>query len=121
DIDTLAGNLSGGNQQKVLLEKWFLTRPRVLLLNDVTRGVDIATKHQIYETIVALARQGIGVIWYSTDARELVGVAHRVLVMLRGSVAAELVGDDVRPDMIVRAAVMGSREGADGSAGMGDR
>jgi len=100
-------NLSGGNQQKVLIEKWLLAKPKILLLNDVTRGVDIGTKRQIYEVIAEIARQGVGVIWYSTDARELVGVAHRVLVMLRGSVSAELEGSDVNVDRIVQAAVMG--------------
>ncbi len=101
-------NLSGGNQQKVLLQRWLMTKPAILLLNDVTRGVDIGTKQQIYETIAGIAREGVGVIWYSTDARELVGVAHRVLVMLGGRVAAELRGDQVTADRIVEAAVMGA-------------
>lgn len=101
-------NLSGGNQQKVLLERWLLTKPSILLLNDVTRGVDIGTKRHIYEVIASIAREGVGIIWYSTDARELVGVAHRVLVMLGGRVAAELRGDEVTADRIVAAAVMGA-------------
>ncbi len=100
-------NLSGGNQQKVLLERWLLTRPAILLLNDVTRGVDIGTKRHIYDVIAGVAREGVGVIWYSTDARELVGVAHRVLVMLGGRIAAELTGDDMTADRIVEAAVLG--------------
>ena len=100
-------NLSGGNQQKVLLERWLLTKPSILLLNDVTRGVDIGTKRHIYDVIAGIARDGVGVIWYSTDARELVGIAHRVLVMLGGRVAAELSGDDVTADRIVEAAVLG--------------
>lgn len=101
-------NLSGGNQQKVLLEKWLLTKPRILLLNDVTRGVDVATKRQIYDTIARLAAEGAGVIWYSTDARELVGVAHRVIVMLHGRISAELSGADATVDRIIHAAVVGS-------------
>src|SRR5262249_5832721 len=78
----IVANLSGGNQQKVLLQKWLATRPSILLLNDLTRGVDVGTKRQIYALISALAGSGVGVIWYSTDARELVGLVHRVLVML---------------------------------------
>jgi ribose transport system ATP-binding protein len=105
------GQLSGGNQQKVLLEKWLLTEPRVLLLNDVTRGVDVGTKQHIYEVISQIARRGIAVIWYSTDARELVGVAHRVLVMLHGRVSAELAGEDLEVDRIVHAAVVGASGG----------
>jgi ribose transport system ATP-binding protein len=76
------GALSGGNQQKVLLQKWLLTNPTVLLLNDVTRGVDIGTKSQIYAIITELAASGMGIILYSTDAHELTELAHRVSVMI---------------------------------------
>jgi ribose transport system ATP-binding protein len=98
--------LSGGNQQKVLLEKWLLTQPSILLLNDVTRGVDIGTKRHIYALIADIAKSGVAVLWYSTDARELVGVVHRVIVMLGGRINAELTGDAVTVDRIVRASVM---------------
>jgi ribose transport system ATP-binding protein len=101
-------SLSGGNQQKVLLEKWLLAKPSILLLNDVTRGVDIGTKRHIYALIAEISRQGVGIIWYSTDARELVGVVHRVIVMLGGRINAELTGADVTVDRIIRASVMGS-------------
>ena len=97
------GKLSGGNQQKVLLQKWLLTQPAVLLLNDVTRGVDIGTKTQIYAIIAELAASGMGVILYSTDAHELVGLAHRVIVMIDGRVRAELAGDELTAEGIVRA------------------
>jgi ribose transport system ATP-binding protein len=103
--------LSGGNQQKVLLEKWLRTKPRILLLNDVTRGVDIGTKRHIYALIAEIAKSGVAVLWYSTDARELVGVVHRVLVMLGGRINAELTGDAISVDRIVRASVL--REAAD--------
>jgi ribose transport system ATP-binding protein len=103
---TPIGHLSGGNQQKALLEKWLLTNPSILLLNDVTRGVDVATKRQIYAIIADIAAQGVGVIWYSTDARELVGLAHRVLVLLQGRINAELRGKDVAVDRIIRASVI---------------
>ena len=69
------GELSGGNQQKVLLQKWLLTNPTVLLMNDVTRGVDIGTKTQIYAIITELAASGMGIILYSTDAHELIELA----------------------------------------------
>jgi ribose transport system ATP-binding protein len=106
-------NLSGGNQQKVLLEKWLLTKPSILLLNDVTRGVDIATKRQIYTLIAEIARRGVAIIWYSTDARELAGVVHRVIVMLQGEINAELTGDDVVVDRIVRASVIATTRQGD--------
>jgi ribose transport system ATP-binding protein len=107
------GNLSGGNQQKILLQKWLFTNPRVLLLNDVTRGVDISTKLQIFEIVAKIAQQGVAVIWYSTDTLELVGLAHRVLVMLDGRINAELKGDSITSENIVRAAI--TREAVDAS------
>jgi ribose transport system ATP-binding protein len=96
-------SLSGGNQQKVLLQKWLLTNPSVLLLNDVTRGVDIATKVQIYEIIAELASSGLGVLFYSTDAHELVELGHRVIVMIDGRINADLSGDNLTAEAIVRA------------------
>jgi len=108
------GTLSGGNQQKVLLQKWLFTEPGVLLLNDVTRGVDIGTKLEIYQIVADIARQGVGVVWYSTDALELVGLAHRVLVMLDGRINAELVDTEITTEAIVRAAIV--KEGADAAA-----
>jgi ribose transport system ATP-binding protein len=99
-------NLSGGNQRKALLEKWLLTKPSILLLNDVTRGVDIGTKRLIYALIAEIARNGVAVVWYSTDARELVGIVHRILVMLQGRINEELTGDNITVDRIVRASVV---------------
>ncbi|MBN9008994.1 MAG: sugar ABC transporter ATP-binding protein [Rhizobiales bacterium] len=103
--------LSGGNQQKVLLEKWLQMRPAVLLLDDVTRGVDISTKHQIYELVRALAREGVGVIFYSSDTYELVGLADRVLVMADGEIRKSLAGSELSSAAIVDAA-FGSRVGS---------
>jgi ribose transport system ATP-binding protein len=103
--------LSGGNQQKVLLEKWLQTRPSVLLLNDVTRGVDIGTKLQIYGAIAACAAQGAAVILYSTDTLELVGLANRVLVFKEGRVNQSLASEGITSEEIVRASLV--RGGAD--------
>jgi ribose transport system ATP-binding protein len=97
------GALSGGNQQKVLLQKWLLTNPTVLLLNDVTRGVDIGTKTQIYAIITELAASGMGIVLYSTDAHELTELAHRVSVMIDGRIKADLAGDQLTAEGIVRA------------------
>lgn len=109
------GQLSGGNQQKVLLQKWLLTRPAVLLLNDVTRGVDIGTKTQIYAIVAELAASGMGIILYSTDAHELVGLAHRVIVMTEGRIRAELAGDELTAEGIVRASTSAEDGRAAGS------
>ncbi|MEP7054804.1 MAG: sugar ABC transporter ATP-binding protein, partial [Actinomycetota bacterium] len=87
-----AGTLSGGNQQKVLLGRWLMTKADVLLLYDVTRGVDAATKHDLYQLIVALAREGKAVLFYSSETEEVAHLSHRVLVMREGKVSAELPG-----------------------------
>lgn len=99
------GALSGGNQQKVLLGRWLLTRARILLLYDVTRGVDIATKHEIYELITRLAREGYAILFYSSDAEELAHLCHRVKVMRRGTFVAELDAKGLNAEAIVAAAM----------------
>lgn len=97
--------LSGGNQQKVVIAKLLVTEARILLLYDLTRGVDVATKAQIFELMRELAGQGYSMLFYSTDSSELVHVADRVAVMLDGRVNAVLQGDDLTEEEIVRAAV----------------
>jgi ribose transport system ATP-binding protein len=86
------GSLSGGNQQKVVLGRWLEAEPRVLLLDDPTRGVDVGAKHEIYLLIRALADEGRIVLFRSTELSELVGLADRILVLYRGRLALELEG-----------------------------
>ncbi len=88
--NALVGSLSGGNQQKVLLGRWLLAEPRILLLYDVTCGVDVATKTEIYALVLRLAAEGRAILFYSSDAEELAHLTHRVLVMREGRIAAEL-------------------------------
>ncbi len=104
-LATPVGALSGGNQQKVLLGRWLLTEPRVLLLYDVTRGVDVATKHEIYELMMRLAAEGRSILFYSSDAEELAHLCHRVLVMREGRVVAELRAPGITAEHVVSAAV----------------
>ncbi len=99
------GTLSGGNQQKVLLGRWLLAAPRILLLYDVTRGVDVATKFEIYQLVARLAGQGNAILFYSSDAEELAELCHRVLVMREGRIAAELAPPGITAEQIVSAAV----------------
>jgi ribose transport system ATP-binding protein len=102
------GTLSGGNQQKVLIGRWLLTQPDVLLLFDITRGVDVGTKHDIYELVVQLAAEGKALLYYSSETEEIAQLCNRVLVMREGRVVAELDGADTDAEAIVAAAV---REG----------
>ncbi|HLI60038.1 MAG TPA: sugar ABC transporter ATP-binding protein [Solirubrobacteraceae bacterium] len=95
--------LSGGNQQKVLLGRWLLTESRILLLYDVTRGVDVATKQDMYKLITGLAADGHGVLFYSSDTEEVANLCHRVLVMREGLVTSELTGPGIDPEEIIGA------------------
>jgi ribose transport system ATP-binding protein len=97
------GTLSGGNQQKVLLGRWLLADSHVLLLYDVTRGVDVATKQDIYELISKLAADGRAILFYSSDTEEIAHLCHRVLVLREGAVAQELDGSDISPEDIIGA------------------
>ncbi|MBX2850925.1 MAG: sugar ABC transporter ATP-binding protein [Phycisphaeraceae bacterium] len=89
-IEQLAGNLSGGNQQKVVLAKWLANEPKVLLLDEPTRGVDIGAKAEIYRIMEELAHEGVAILFVSSDLEEVLGVADRVLVMHEGKMTGEL-------------------------------
>ncbi len=97
--------LSGGNQQKVLVGRWLLADSRILLLYDVTRGVDVATKHDIYELMLALISEGRSILFYSSDTEEVAHLSHRVLVMREGRINAELKGSEIDAESIVTAAL----------------
>jgi len=84
------GTLSGGNQQKVLIGRWLLTQPDILLLFDITRGVDVGTKHDIYQLVVELAQEGKALLYYSSETEEIARLCNRVLVMREGRFVAEL-------------------------------
>jgi ribose transport system ATP-binding protein len=97
------GTLSGGNQQKVLLGRWLLADSSILLLYDVTRGVDVATKQDIYELITQLAAEGRAILFYSSDTEEIAHLCHRVLVLREGAVAQELDGPGIPAEDIIGA------------------
>lgn len=100
-----AGSLSGGNQQKIVIAKWLMNKPRIILLNDPTRGIDVGTKQEIYALLRSLAEQGAAVVLYSTDYDELIGCCDRVLVMYDGSVKRELVGDAITERALIASAL----------------
>lgn len=96
--------LSGGNQQKVLFAKWLFRRPRILIVDEPTRGVDVGAKRALYELIHSFAAAGVSVLLVSSEAKEVIGLAHRVLVMRGGRVVNEFDGRTVREDEVMRAA-----------------
>ncbi|WP_395103559.1 sugar ABC transporter ATP-binding protein [Actinomadura sp. SCN-SB] len=95
------GRLSGGNQQKVVLAKWLLTRPRVLILDEPTRGVDMATRVDIYRMIDELTRDGVAILLISSDLAEVIGATDRVLVMREGRLVAEVRSADTTEDEVL--------------------
>ena len=96
-------SLSGGNQQKVLFARWLFRNPRVLILDEPTRGVDVAARAAIHRLINNLAAEGTAVLLISSEIEEVLGLAHRVLVMRRGSITTEF-GADPPLDAVMEAA-----------------
>ncbi|WP_424989539.1 sugar ABC transporter ATP-binding protein [Fluviibacterium sp. S390] len=101
-LDTELGTLSGGNQQKVVIAKWLATQPKVIILDEPTKGIDIGSKAAVHEFMAELAAQGLAVIMVSSEIPEILGMSDRVIVMREGRIAAELAGDDLSPETLVR-------------------
>lgn len=100
----VAGNLSGGNQQKVVLGKWLLTDPKVLFLDEPTRGIDVGSKQEIYAEINKLAKQGLGIVLVSSELPEVLGLADRVIVLHEGHVTGEFNRSEATPERVMAAA-----------------
>ena len=100
-LDTLVGNLSGGNQQKVVIAKWLATEPKVIILDEPTKGSDIVSKAAVHEFMAELAAQGLAVIMVSSEIPEIVGMSDRVIVMREGRIAAELDRAEITPQTLV--------------------
>jgi D-xylose transport system ATP-binding protein len=101
---TVAGTLSGGNQQKVVLGKWLLTKPKVLFLDEPTRGIDVGAKQEIYANINALAKQGLAIVMVSSELPEIIGLSDRVLVLHEGKLTGEFSKQEVTPEKVMAAA-----------------
>jgi ribose transport system ATP-binding protein len=92
-LDSPVGSLSGGNQQKVVLAKWLLTEPQIILLNDPMRGIDVGTKQELYRLMRTLADRGVSILFYSTDHDELIGICDKIVVLYQGRVVREFSGE----------------------------
>jgi ribose transport system ATP-binding protein len=110
DGTRLARELSGGNQQKVVLGRWLLRQCRILLLDEPTRGVDVGTKAEIYRIIAGLAAEGLGVLVVSSEVDELLGMCTRILVMREGELVAELDGDTATELEVLRHSMPGTQQ-----------
>ncbi|WP_394155054.1 sugar ABC transporter ATP-binding protein [Loktanella salsilacus] len=101
-LDQDVGKLSGGNQQKVVIAKWLATEPRVIILDEPTKGIDIGSKAAVHSFMAELAAMGLSVIMVSSEIPEVMGMSDRVIVMREGRMVAELAGDELTPDNLVR-------------------
>jgi len=108
DQEQLAGTLSGGNQQKVVVGKFLLTGAKILLFYDLTRGVDVGTKAEIFRMMEELTSEGTGILYYSSDVAELVNVPHRIAVMFEGRIISEFQHGECEEESLIAAMVGGT-------------
>jgi ribose transport system ATP-binding protein len=105
DVSVRTGSLSGGNQQKVVLAKWLAMRPKVMIFDEPTRGIDIGAKFEIYKLMRQLANNGVAVLMISSDMEEVIGVSDRVAVMHEGRISGILNRDRFSEENILKLAV----------------
>jgi ribose transport system ATP-binding protein len=98
-------NLSGGNQQKVIIAKWLATKPKILLLDEPTRGVDVNAKNEIYRLISELIKQKLAIIMISSELREILAISDRIMVLSEGRKTAEFVQEKANQEKIMNAAI----------------
>lgn len=115
-IDQIVATLSGGNQQKIAIGKWLATAPRVLLLDEPTRGIDVGAKHEIYQLVFRLAADGLAIVVVTSEMPELILLSDRVLVMCEGRQAGVLTGAEATQEAIMRLAAPGMSERSVGAA-----
>jgi ribose transport system ATP-binding protein len=101
----IAKNLSGGNQQKLVLAKWLATKPIILMLDEPTRGIDVNAKNEIYQLIYNLAGSGLGIIIVSSEIQEIIALSDRVLAMSEGMITAEFMAEHLTEDILLKAAI----------------
>jgi ABC-type sugar transport system ATPase subunit len=111
-VFTIAGTLSGGNQQKVVLAKWLLTNPRVLFLDEPTRGIDVGAKQEIYAQINRLAESGLAIVLVSSELPEVLGLSDRVIVLHEGRVTGEFTRGEATPEAVMSCATGRARQAA---------
>jgi rhamnose transport system ATP-binding protein len=107
-LDAPVGSLSGGNRQKVVLAKWLATKPKVLILDEPTHGIDVGTKSQVHQRISELAAAGYPVLLISSDLPEVLAMSDRVLVVAAGRIVAEFAHDEATQEKVMTAAALGT-------------
>lgn len=104
NVNRRVSNLSGGNQQKVMLARWLLTKPDVLIIDEPTHGIDVGAKYEIYEILRSLASEGKGILMISSELPELLGLCDRIIVIKAGRIAGELSGDNLLEEKVMKLA-----------------
>jgi len=94
-INVNTETLSGGNQQKVVLAKWLLSKPEILILDEPTRGIDVGSKFEIYKLMSRLAKEGMAIVMISSELPEIIGMSDRVLVVSHGKISGEFLRNDI--------------------------
>ncbi len=117
-LEQEVGYLSGGNQQKVVLGKWLCSRPKLIIMDEPTRGIDVGAKAEIYQLMRRLADQGTGIIMISSELPEVIGMSDRILVMCRGHIAGELTRAEATEERILTLAVGETQGGTDGETAL---
>ena len=108
-MEEVVQNLSGGNQQKVVLAKWLLTRAKLIIFDEPTRGIDVGAKREIYTLMGRLLKQGLGILMISSELPEVLGMADRVLVMAEGRIQGELSRQEATQEKIMDLATSAAR------------
>jgi ABC-type sugar transport system ATPase subunit len=103
-MEQRVGALSGGNQQKVVIARWLATKPKVLILDEPTRGIDVGAKAEVHALIARMAESGVAILMISSELPEILGMSHRVLVMRGGRIVAELPRSEASEESIMAAA-----------------
>ena len=101
---TLASALSGGNQQKVVLGRWLMTEPKILLLDEPTRGIDVGAKSEIYQLINNLAKQGMAIIVVSSELPEVIGISDRIVTFCEGELTGEYLQEEATQEKLLQSA-----------------
>ncbi|WP_374723501.1 xylose ABC transporter ATP-binding protein [Calidifontibacillus erzurumensis] len=109
-LEAKVGQLSGGNQQKVVLSKWLMNDPKILILDEPTRGIDVGAKYEIYKIINELVKQGVGIVLISSELPEVLGMSDRILVMAEGKITGEFSREEATQEKIMMCATGGRKK-----------
>jgi rhamnose transport system ATP-binding protein len=111
-LDMTAATMSGGNQQKVVIAKWLATDPKLLIIDEPTRGIDVGTKAEVHRLLSELAGRGLAILMISSELPEVLGMADRVLVVNEGRLTADIPRSEATPETVMRAATHSSQAAA---------